>query len=210
VTDTRTGDPVKNDKKRKSFDHSTSIEMALLFGKLHETTGSNGKPIRYMGGLLQALVQASRVKVYSSTPDADTFMDDIYDVFNYESEAAGDERIIYAGNVALNTINKIAAAELTKQSMEVVKLYGMNLVRWVTPQGTFFLKNHPLLNVHPNFRASLWITDPSGITYCPLRDTDFKDNIQGNDEDREKGQWLTEGTFEYRCLECMKFLGNVV
>ncbi len=206
----RTGDSLKNDKKRRSFDHSTTLEMALLFGKQHETVGANGKPLRFTGGLLSYLAAASRTKVYGSTPTADTFFDDIYDVFDYDSEGgAGDERICYCGNIALNTINKIAKAAGEVHHIETVKLYGMNLTKWVTPQGTFYLKSHPLLNQHPEFRASMFITDPTGIRYRPFRDTVPQDDIQETDEDTCKGQWLTEAGFEFNHMECMKYLGNL-
>lgn len=210
ATNARTGNVGKNDKKRRSWDHSALLEMALLFGKAYETTGSNNKPLRYTGGLLEFLVAANRAKVYSSSPTADTFFDDIYDCFNYSSEGgAGDERICYAGNVALNKINKIAAAAGDVNFTEVVKLYGMNLTKWVTPQGTFYFKTHPLLNQHAEFSASIFITDPTGIRYRPLRDTKPMDNIQETDEDTKKGQWLTEAGFEFNYMEGMKYLGNV-
>lgn len=213
ATHARTGDAKKNDKKRRSFDHSASLEMALLFGKAHEDTGANGKPRRFTGGLLQFLVAANRAKVYGSTPSANTFFDDIYDVFDYDSEGgAGDERIVYCGNIALNTINKIAKDSANSQvhHTEVVKLYGMNLTKWVTPQGSFYFKSHPLMNQHPAFRASMFITDPTGIVWRPLRDTTPQEGIQLPDEDTDKGQWLTEGGFEFNYMENMKYLGNVL
>jgi hypothetical protein len=210
-TNARTGEALKNDKKRKSFDHSVALEMSLLFGKAHEDAdGGNGQPRRFTGGLLEFLTTANRAKVYSSKPTAATFMDDIYDVFDYESEGgAGDERICYCGNAALNTINEIAGAAGTINHTEVVKLYGMNLTKWVTPQGTFYLKSHPLLNQHPAFQGSMFITDPTGIRYRPLRDTSPEDNIQGPDEDKQKGQWITEAGFEFNCMETMRYLGNI-
>lgn len=212
-TNARTGDAKKNDKKRRSFDHSAALEMSLLLGKAYETTGSNGKPLRFTGGLLEFLVAANRAKVYGSTPTANVFFDDIHDCFNYDSEGgAGDERIVYCGNVALNTINKIAKDSTNSQihHQEVVKLYGMNLTKWVTPQGSFYFKSHPLLNQHPQFSASMFITDPTGIRYRPLRDTMPEDGIQLPDEDTEKGQWFTEAGFEFNYMENMKYLGNVL
>jgi hypothetical protein len=210
VTGARTGNVLKNDKKRRSFDHSVSLEMALLLGKPYETTGSNSKPLRYTGGLLSFLTTAGRAKVYSSSPDASTFFDDIYDVFDYNSEGgAGDERICYCGNIALNKINKMAAAAGDINFSETVKLYGMNLTKWVTPQGSFYFKSHPLMNQHPNLSKSIFITDPTGIRYRPLRDTKPMDNIQETDEDTDKGQWLTEAGFEFNYMEGMKYLGNV-
>lgn len=71
---TRTGDPVKNDKKRKMFDHAVSMELAFLFGKRYETTGANGKPLRYTGGLLWFLSQyaSSMITQFTTTPTETT------------------------------------------------------------------------------------------------------------------------------------------
>jgi hypothetical protein len=60
-TEARTGDPLQNDKKRRMFDYSVDVEFAFLFGKRYETTGSNGKPMRFMGGILYMLSQYARV-----------------------------------------------------------------------------------------------------------------------------------------------------
>ena len=50
-----TGDPLKNDKKRKMFDHSVALEQAFIFGRRWEGTGANGKPQRMTGGLLHTM-----------------------------------------------------------------------------------------------------------------------------------------------------------
>ena len=49
----RTGDPKKNEQKRKAFIHSEKLEQALFWGVANETTdATNGNmPLRYTGGL---------------------------------------------------------------------------------------------------------------------------------------------------------------
>jgi hypothetical protein len=64
-TDARTGSAWSNDKKRKSFKHAMDIEMAFLFGQRAETTGANGKPLRYMGGI-RTFLPSSNQYVYST------------------------------------------------------------------------------------------------------------------------------------------------
>lgn len=212
-TNARTGPALKNDKKRRSFDHSAALEMALLFGHASETNGSTSQPLRTTGGLLEHLVTAGRAQIATAYPasaaGADAFFDDVYDVFDYDGGGAGDERIIFCGNVALNVLNKAARAAGQIEFMETVKVYGMNMTKWVIPQGTLYFKSHPLMNQHPEFSKSMFVVEPTGIRYRPLRDTRTEDNIQANDEDTEKGQWLTEAGFEFNFMECMKYLGNV-
>lgn len=212
-TKTRTGDPIKNDKKRKMFDHSTAMEMAFLFGKRHETTGSNGKPLRFSGGLLWFLSQyaSSMITAFTTTPTETTFTDAVYKVFDYDS-GAGDERIVFAGNGALNSLNKLAATQSrTRVNFDgIVDVYGMKLQRWVLPQGTIYVKSHPLFNVHSRFTNDMAIIDPSALKYRHMRDTGFKDNIQANDADETKGQWLSECGLEVEHAKTMGWISNFV
>ena len=212
-TKTRTGDPVKNDKKRKMFDHSTAMEMAFLFGKRHETTGSNGKPLRFTGGLLWFLSQyaSSMITAFTTTPTETTFTDAVYKVFDYDS-GAGDERIVFAGNGFLNSLNKLAASQSrTRVHFDgIIDVYGMKLQHWVLPQGTIYVKSHPLFNVHARFTNDAAIIDPSALKYRTFRDTTFKDNIQSNDADETKGLWLSEVGLELVHAKTMGWISNFV
>lgn len=206
-TNARTGDPLKNDKKRKMFDHSIAQEWAYLFGRKSETTGTNGKPKRTTGGLRSFL--SSNVTVFGAATTEDTLLAALYPVFNYSS-GAGDERLILAGNGAINVINKVAKnSSSSRVNFDgVVKLYGMSLQRWITPQGVFYIKSHPLMNNHARYTNSAFVIDPSALKYRHFRDTFFKDNIQANDSDTQKGQWLTEAGLEVNHESTMAYIGN--
>ena len=212
-TKARTGNPVNNDKKRKMFDHSVALEMAAIFGKRHETTGSNGKPLRFTGGLLYMMSQyaSDMITVFATTPTETTFTDAVYKVFNYDT-GAGNERIVLAGNGALNSLNRLAANQSrTRVNFDgTIKLYGMELQKWILPQGTLYIKSHPLFNTHTRFTNEMLIIDPTCLIARPFRATTFQDNIQANDADELKGQWLTEEGFEVRHLKTMAWLSNFV
>ena len=207
-TKTRTGDALKNDRKRKMFDHSISLEFAFMFGKSYETTGANGKPKRFTGGLRSFIT--TNATVFSTTPTETTFLNAITGVFDYNGSGAGNERLIFAGNGALTSLNKLAKAGMQVRSDEVVKLYGMSLQRWVVPQGTFLIKTHPLMNTHGRYTNSMFVIDPSAIIYRYLRDTREERNIQAPDADEEKGQWLTEAGLEIHHERTMAYIGNFV
>lgn len=218
-TRTRTGDPVKNDKKRKMFDHATRQELAWLFGKKVETTGANGKPLRYTGGLLEHLATAQATyshctKVWTQAMTVDTFLDAMYPVFDYSTPAgstAGNERICLCGNGALNAINKMAKSDGQVQFHDTVEVYGMKLRHYILPQGDLYLRTHPLMNIHGRYRNSMFTIDPSGCIYRPMknRDTKMQDNIQENDADSRKGQWKTEGGVEFHHMATMQYMGNM-
>lgn len=212
-TSTRTGDPVKNDKKRKIFDHSTAMELAFFFGVRYETVGSNAKPLRYTGGLLWFLSQyaPARITAFTTTPTETAFTDAVYPVFDYNS-GAGDERLLFAGNGFLNSLNRLAnSSNKVRVNYDgIVDVYGMRLQRWVLPQGVLYVKTHPLFNTHGRYTNDAAIVDPSALRYRILRDTHFKDNIQANDADGQKGQWLSEVGLEFNHAKTMGWLSNFV
>lgn len=213
ITNTRTGDPLKNDMKRKMFDHSVALELAFLFGKRYETTGAAGKPQRFTGGMLYMLSQyaSSRITAFTTTPTESTLLDAVYPIWDYDTEA-GSERICFAGNGALNSLNKLAkASSSTRINFDgIVSTYGMRLQRWVFPQGELYVKTHPLFNTHGRFTNDLFVLDPGAIRYRYMRDTAKQDNIQANDADEQKGQWLTECGLEMEHAKTSCWLSNFV
>ncbi len=206
----RTGDPLKNDQIRKSFVHSEKIEQAMLWGKPSETTGSGGQPERTMGGLRQFL--SSNVTVFTQDPTIDTFIAALTPVFDYEGGAAGDERIVYAGNGAINYLNSLIASDSsTRINYDgEIMIYGQRLRKFTVPQGSFAIKSHPLMNVHPLYTNSMFVINPSGLVYRPLknRDTKIQKNIQANDDDKKKDQWLTEASLELHYEPTFAYLGQ--
>lgn len=208
-TRTRTGDPVKNDKKRKAWDHARGIELALLYGRKSETTGDNGKPMRTMDGI-RRFIAAANTTVFSSAWDLNGLMDAIAPVFDFDTEA-GDTRIAFTGNTGLNFINKKIMSASGQAALNVnfsgnTKVYGMNFTEFVIPQGRLLVKVHPLFNRNTLYRNSMMIMDFSAVKWRPLRnrDTKFMDDIQTKDEDVRRGQWITEGGIEvdYGGLTC--------
>ena len=207
----RTGDPLKNDQIRKSFVHSEKIEQAMFWGMASEGTGTGGMPERTMSGLRKLL--SSNVTIFAADPTIDTMIAALSPVFDYEAGGAGDQRIIYCGNGALNYWNKLVAADSsTRINFDgEINMYGQNMKKFTIPQGTFAIKSHPLFNVHPLFTYSMFVVNPMGIRYRPLknRDTKIQKNIQANDADLQKDQWLTEGTLEVNYERSMAYIGGV-
>ena len=199
-TRTRTGDPVNNDKKRKTWDHSNKIEWSLMFGRRWEGTGSNGKPKRTMGGLRE-MIPGQNTKIFSGVGNltVESWLDSVYKVFDWDSRA-GDERMCFCGNEALNTLNKMINKDPNSRIDfgPVIKVYGWNFREYILPQGRLLLRTHPLLNRNPLYTKSMFIVDFSALKWRPMRgrDTRFKDNVQHNDEDTRKGLWMTEAGFE--------------
>lgn len=186
----RTGEAWSNDKQRKMFDHSRAIEMSILFGRKNETTGTNGKPLRYMNGL-RAQIPAANTFVYSSATSAATFTDKIGPAWDFDL-GGGDTRIAFCGNTALIELNKIVKAE---QSLSIVnngevKMWGMTFNEWRIPNGTLLLKSHPLMSQHTLYKKAMFVCDFSAIKYVTMKgrpDGQRFDDVQAKDEDVRRG-----------------------
>lgn len=220
VTKMRTGDPLKNDKKRKMFDHSVALEYSLLFGRRFETTDAvTGKPRRFTGGLLYHLAAEDAatadlsgqtkthvVKVWTTTMVINDFFDSIYQMWDYDDGTGAEgERLVLAGNGWINALNKMCAAAGTVNYGEIVKAYGMKLTRYVLPQGEIFVKSHPLMNVHPRWTNDAFMINVGNLYWRYMRDTRPQDNIQAPDADEQKGQWLTEAGLEAHHVRGMQY-----
>lgn len=209
-TKARTGDLLKNEKKRKAFDHARGMEFAYLFGERSEVVGDNGKPKRTTRGIRRWIPSATTT-IFSATVTTANFLEAVYKVFDFES-GAGDERIGICGNLALNSLNQVVQND-TSTTMEmgaVIKQFGMNLREFILPQGRILLRTHPMLNRHTVFSRSMWLLDFSALKRRFMEDTDFQDNIQAKGEDLVRGQWLTEDGLEVESAGLtLGYLGNV-
>ncbi len=216
LTHSRTGPALQNDKKRKSFDHSVALEFSSIFGKQSETTGDNGKPLRTTGGIIEFLAAAFAagnthcMKIWTTSTGEDDILDAAYPLWDYNTGGrGGTDRIVLCGNGYLNTLNKIAKASAsTRINYDgIVNIYGMQLTRFIIPQGALYLRTHPLFNVHGRYTNSGLIINPQGLVERPFRATKPQDNIQANDADTHKGQWLSECGLEFQHMRTMAYWG---
>lgn len=211
VTETRTNNGYSEDKKRKSFKHSADIEMSILFGRKFETTGANGKPLRYMGGIREA-IPAANVTIFASAVTPTSFFDAISPVFDFDT-GAGDTRMMFTGNAGLNALSKIFAQEVTFNVDNVVKIYGMNFTEFVMPMGRLLIKSHPLLSRNTLYRKAGFVLDFEAIKYVTEKgrpDSKFQDDVQTKEEDVRRGFVQTDCSLmvDYGGLTCA-YLGNI-
>lgn len=210
-TKTRTDNNYSEDKKRKMFKHSSDIEWSLLFGRPSETTGDNGKPKRFMGGL-RNFIPAANTTVFGAAVTPSNFLDAIAPVFDFDT-GAGDTRMMFAGNQALIELSKVFVNEVVFNVNNVVKVYGMDFQEFIIPNGRVLIKSHPLLSRHGLYKKSAFLVDFDAISYVGMTgrpDGRAKDDVQAEDEDVRRGFWQTDCSLEvdYGALT-MAYLGNI-
>jgi hypothetical protein len=211
-TETRTGNTWAEDKKRKMWDHAQKIEWSILFGRAAETTGDNGKPKRFMGGL-RSFIPAANVTVFGAAVTSASFANAIAPIFDFDT-GAGDTRIIFAGATAMMEIGKVfnAATNVHINTSENVKVYGIDFQKFILPMGTVLFKIHPLMSRHGLYKKSMFVLDFDALHYVALngRDTKAKDDVQTDDEDVRRGFVQTECSIEVTGGGLtMAYLGNV-
>lgn len=77
--------------------------------------------------------------------------------------------------------------------------FGIKCNKLVTAMGDIVFMTHPLFNENPLYRNSALFLDIWSLNFRPMQDRDTKliKNIQANDEDLRRDQWLTEATLEF-------------
>lgn len=185
------GKDLSYQQMKKGIEHKVDMERAFLLGeKKVDTSGPN--PKRATGGLMSFL----NANVYDAggaltKSEFDQSVAEV--VFKYGSS----EKLLLASARLLSVISGWADARTQVEIGE--NTFGLNITKYVTPFGILNLVHHPLLEgaVYGGYGIVL---DVDNIKYRPLqgRDTSLETNIQNNDEDSRKDQYLTEAGIEVR------------
>jgi hypothetical protein len=187
-TNYRTGDELKNQRRRALHKHSMGIERAFWLGTRYETVEA-GQPKRYTDGVLNRIPAANIVTVSGGVMDMDEFESYLAGMFAY---GAGEK--LAFGSVA--TMVKLGAL-VRKNSLynwgPDETEYGMRVKRLFSPAGTLVLTEHPLFGQAGQFLANdLVIMDTTNLKYRYITDTTKLTNRQDPGTDGECEEWLTE------------------
>lgn len=193
-TKLRTGDQVSQSKKECLEMHSIEIEKAFIFGIKTSNTGSNGKPERTTGGVKSFL--STNVEDYTKLAGTKTWLnggeewlDGLFEqIFRYGNQ----EKIALCGSGALLGIQKLAKSNGFFDLTAKTTSYGIKVLEWVTPFGVMNLKTHPLFSYEATTRNSMLIVDPTYLATRFIDDTKYEPNVQANDLDGEKSQYISE------------------
>ena len=194
-TKLRTGDQ-KLQAKKEALEHlSIQKERALIFGEKKVTTGPKGQPLRTMQGMVSYITQFFSDNVISSIGALSETAWDTYleQLFRYGST----EKLLLCGSTALMVLSTMAKkGGIRMQQVPSDESYGMNLVKYITPFGTVFLKSHPLFNEHPEHRKNILAVDPAHINERYMDDVSYLKDRQTPGDDAVSNEWLNECCIE--------------
>jgi len=207
-------------------EHKVQIERSLLFGKrrngqsapANTVTDEDSKPVRTTLGAITAIrdygtSEENYFSVTKATYDYDAFVDDMEALYQYVNM----ERVKYGfiGSSALAFFSKATASGgflynsglKLEANPEATKQFGVDVRTLIHPFGRLELVWNPLLR--GPYADTMLVVDPANIQLVQYRPTVYQTNIQENDRDGIKEQYLsdlglgmtlieTHGLFEFK------------
>lgn len=194
ATDLYDGNDFDYQARKSAIQHAVSIERLLLFGQNANATVA-GQPLRTLSGIYQFL-QTNRVDIGGVLTESE------FDAFCEIGFRYGgtDQKLLIASGRVIQAINNFA-----KEKMDTVsgqESYGLNLRRYQSPFGVVLLAYHRQF-VGATYSAHGLLLDMDRIVLRPLRGGRSAGslavrvtNIQANDEDSRRDEYLSELSIE--------------
>lgn len=192
--------------------HAVEMERGFFFGERSENTAignpdaplditGSGTPLRTTRGILRWLpaITTTSTSIHTdiSSLNGGAITEAILDGFCEEAFRFGSkEKVGFVGSTALNCLTQLAKNKSTIEVVPQDQVYGMHMVKYLTPFGSLMLVNHPLLSHDPVFRKDLFVVDVDKLTYRYITDTTFLENRQNPGDDASKDEFLTEAGLE--------------
>lgn len=185
------GSDLSYQQMKKGIEHTVDMARSFYFGeKKKDTTGAHAK--RSTGGLMSFL-SSNNYDAGGQLTQSEFDQNVAEVIFRY----GGKEKLMYSSARLLSVVNGWANGKLQIEQGETT--FGLAVVKYVTPFGILNLVHEPLFEgaVYGGYGV---VIDPENIKYRPLkgRDTKLETNIQANDEDQRKDQYVTEAGLEVR------------
>lgn len=203
-----TKDIKKEDKRRAMHKHSVGLERAFWLGRKYETTASNGQPLRYTGGLIEAIPSANKVTVSGGGGLLD--MDELMSYFTSMFAYGNSEKMGFCSLFVLQVLGEVVRKNSNYEWGPREKEYGMDVRRLYTPAGTLVLKEHPLFGQSGGFLYdSIVAVDTDKLKYRYITDTTLLPNREPRGTDGEAEEYLAECGLEFHNTECFYQISGI-
>lgn len=196
ATDLYDGNDLDYQAQKSAIEHAVRLERFLIFGQNAQATVA-GQPLRTMSGILE-YIQTNRRDVNGVLTEAE------FDAFCEVGFRYGgtNQKLLIASGRVIQAINNFS-----KEKMETVprdESYGLNLQRYISPFGDVLLSYHRQL-VGTIYSGMGIMLDMDRVVLRPLRGGRSSGNlavrvtnIQANDEDARRDEFLTECSLEFQ------------
>ena len=172
----------------RGIEHAVYMEQAALWSEVSvDVTGD--EPIRTTDGLNAVISTNSR------NFGGGLSLVSLFDFMEEVNRYTDNTKLFLGGGAVISNVSLLAEPYL--QTVSKDDAFGLNVKRLVTPHGDLLIKKHNKMEGNENGRM-FFIVDPNNVGFRYLRDTKLKTNIQANDADSRKDEYITEAGFEIR------------
>jgi hypothetical protein len=190
--------------------HMGDIERTFFWGKRAIVNGSSSQPTRYTGGLTTQITGITDVASAFATnnkmtePEFDRLL--IETIFAKGSK----EKVVFIGARAASNFMQLAKNRW--QPEQVSGSYGVSMARYSTFAGDLLIHLHPMFRQIPGMDDAMIFLDMPYLNYRYMEggDTQLQRDIQANDFDGVKHQYLSECGLEMTQAQVHHYIKNWV
>ena len=181
---------VKRLLDKAATEFKRDIERAFLYGARLETT-SGGKGLWYTGGLATQFITTLNTSLTGGSLTLNAMNTWLKSLF----ENGSDTRYIFGSSSFMHAIANIAEGKLETRQGD--SMFGLDIKEWVNPFGKAYLVLHRDLRgtKYGSFALGL---DMANLRRAVLRDVQLKTNIQANDSDTVKAEYISQEGIEVK------------
>lgn len=198
------GDDLINQRRKAGIDVLRDLEYSLFFGQRYiDTAGTT--PLRAMGGV-KFFVTSNITSASNAALTEATFLTWLRGVFDRSSGPL----YVYCSPVVMDAISGFARGKLLTSVKD--DTYGVALTKYVTPHGEVYLIREPVFagatTAIGGYAVALTMENVQ-LLHLNGRGPKLRTNIQANDVDGEKDEFMTETTCALRLEKSHGILTNV-
>jgi hypothetical protein len=180
-------DDLTYQQKKRGVEHAIEIEQAMWWGESASEASTNAQ--QSTGGLDEII--STNSYNFGGSFNLVNLFSVAEDIFRWK-DSGSDTKLLFGAPAVISNIS-LEAANLLR-TVRDDQTFGVNISRLETPHGDFMVIKHNLFE-GAEYAKYAYVVDPANIGWCYLRgrNTKFLSDIQENDRDGRKFEYLTEG-----------------
>lgn len=188
------GSDLERLKMAAAVEHLRAQERAFWYGRRNEAAAvdSSGARQRTTGGVFQFVT----TNVMDISGAGGTLTQQVLDSFAEQVFQFGSTtKYAFCSPRVLSKINGLVTNLIRMEAGQ--DMYGLNMFKYITSHGELMLVRTPHFGdsgFANTYGGTMVVLDPEQIKYAYLKnaENEFRDNIQENDRDGVKAEWLAE------------------
>lgn len=181
-------------RKEMAKEFKLDLERGFILGERNRDTTDTAAPRNYTGGVIYWAT--SNPKAAGGTLTEPEIWDWCEDLF--ANTAGSDTRTLFSAPLLVSVIDLLAGARL--QTVVGDNTYGIKIREWITSHGTLMIVKHRMLvngAGGQGYGGHGIALEMSALRYRYLQDMTLQTDVQANDEDGWRDQYIAECGLEF-------------